>query len=255
MKHALRAVLTLLALVTAAIGATKALERTDLLRVKTVRIAVTSPAGAPTHVTEAHARHLADIPQRGSMLAVDVDRVAAGIARHPWVREASVKRDLPDVVDIAIIERTPAMVLVLDGYWLVDVSGTVIHAATPDEFDHPLLTGISPDFAEKQPEITRRIVRDALAILESCARTTHAGITPEKISEVNFSFTGGYKLVLRSGSEVVLGFRPHEEPLAQLDVLAHNGVDPVENRLRVDLAEPAQAVVSPLLVATLVPPG
>jgi cell division protein FtsQ len=248
-QSALRAVLTLLALTTATIGGVKALGHTDLLRVREVRVQVARPDGTSTHVTEAHVRHLANIRDGASILKVDVARVATGVARHPWAKDVQVRRDFPDAVEITVTERTPAMVLALDGYWLVDDTGTVIHAATPGEFDHPFLTGVTADFARTQPEITRRIVQDGLAILDTCGRATHAGITRENISEVNFSLTGGYKLVLRGGSEVVLGFRPHEEPLAQLDVLARNGVSPVENRLRVDLAASAQAVVSPLPVA------
>jgi cell division protein FtsQ len=238
MRETMRAIVTVLTGGLALAGGAVLFARSDLLRLRTVTVT----AGA--HVSEAHVRHLADLRDGASLLTLDLDAAATGIRRHPWVADVSLRRVLPDRVDVVVTERTPAAVLVLEELWLVDAEGVVIHRALPDELGFPYLTGLSPKLATAQPELARRIVRDALAILQKSEG--HAGLQSPLFSEVRFDARSGYTLALENGGEVILGFRPIEEPLAQLDALAQNGVYLAGAPLRVDLGVATQAIVSPL---------
>jgi cell division protein FtsQ len=238
MRETMRAIVTLCTVGLALVGGAMLLARSDLLRLQTVSVT------AGGHVSEAQVRHLADLRDGASLLALDLDAAARGIRRHPWVADVTLRRVLPDRVDVVVTERAPAAVLVLDGLWLVDDAGVVIHRALPQELDLPYLTGLAPELAQEQPELAKRIVRDAIAILKQA--DGHAGLRPSLFSEVRFDARSGYSLALENGGEVILGFRPIEEPLAQLDTLAQNGVSLAEAPLRVDLGVAAQAIVSPL---------
>lgn len=94
----------------------------------------TTPAAVESALSAWKGRNLA---------GVDLDRVAADATRDPWVRHASVKRVLPDTLKVAVEERTPAALAVVNGLvHVVDGSGFVMGPAGPGlAFDLPVLTG------------------------------------------------------------------------------------------------------------------
>jgi cell division protein FtsQ len=63
----------------------------------------------------------------GSMLFTDVDAIRTEVEKLPWVKSATVSRQLPDRMVIAIHERTPVALWQLNGRLsVIDVSGTVL---------------------------------------------------------------------------------------------------------------------------------
>jgi cell division protein FtsQ len=79
------------------------------------------------HVTTAQVRGAARVRHGDHLLLVDTGAVARRIERIPWVRAASVKRDLPGTLRVTITEYTPvAYVRVGDAVMLVAANGHVI---------------------------------------------------------------------------------------------------------------------------------
>ncbi len=63
----------------------------------------------------------------GSMLFTDVDAIRAEVEKIPWVKSATVSRQLPDRMEIAIQERDPAALWQLNGRLsVIDSSGKVL---------------------------------------------------------------------------------------------------------------------------------
>lgn len=195
-----------------------------------------------SHVTEAAVRHLADLPEGSPLVALDLPHAVAGVERHPWVAHAQARRVFPDTVEIVVEERVARAVLVLDGFYLVDQDGVPFRRADADQLDHPLLTGIPAELANREPAVARRLIREGLALLDEAPR--HAGLQDGEISEVRFDAGIGYTLALRNGGEVLLGFEG-APALTRLDVLTAHGVD-LSHPQRVDLGLPKLAVVTPL---------
>ncbi len=208
----------------------------DLLRFRSLRIVGNAQA------TEGQLRHLADLPVGGPLLLVDLDEAVAGALRHPWVAEAHARRVFPDTVVLQVREREVRALLLLDQLYLLDASGTPFRKASAEHLDHPVITGLPPGIVESAPPLARRIIRDALAVLD--AVPGRGGLQEVDVSEVRFDAESGYTLVLQAGGEVLLGF---QDPAAfsRLDSLAARGVD-LSHPLRVDLGSPSLAVVSPL---------
>ena len=78
-----------------------------------------------------------------SLLSLDLAAVRAQLARHPWVREASVRRRLPGTVLVEIAERVPCVIVRSDRDLLVDETGAVLAAvANGARADLPVLTGV-----------------------------------------------------------------------------------------------------------------
>jgi cell division septal protein FtsQ len=79
-----------------------------------------------------------------NVLTVDIDRVAAIARQDPWVLSATVKRVLPDGLQVKVRERRPAAVAVIGGLaHQVDERGYVIGASGAGMADDlPVLTGL-----------------------------------------------------------------------------------------------------------------
>ncbi|MDP2309251.1 MAG: FtsQ-type POTRA domain-containing protein [Pseudomonadota bacterium] len=246
----LRAVLTVVSVSSLVGGLAWLALGSEVIRFRTLRVV------GNEHASLAQLRHLADLTPGAPLLTLDLDAAMAGVSRHPWVADAEARRVFPDTVVIQVRERQVRALLLLDGLYLVDTEGTPFRRADPDQLDHPVVTGLPFDLAESNPALARRIVQDALGILDAAAG--RAGLREVDISEVRFDAESGYTLALRNGGEVLLGFPsssgsgPAEaggsaasSAFARLDELASRGVD-LAHPLRIDLGSPTMAVVSPL---------
>ncbi len=91
---------------------------------------------------------------RGRNIAgLELDDVAAGIERHPWVESAAVRRVLPGTLAVVVRERRPAALAVVGGVVrIVDTTGRCIAPLGPgDRYDLPVVTGLDalpPEAAE-----------------------------------------------------------------------------------------------------------
>jgi cell division protein FtsQ len=79
-----------------------------------------------------------------NLVELTLDEVAKTAKRDPWVKEATVKRILPETLRVSVIERTPgALALVRGLVYVVDDGGFVMGPAGPDlPYDLPLLVGL-----------------------------------------------------------------------------------------------------------------
>ncbi len=68
-----------------------------------------------------------------SIFKADLGAMVARLRAHPWIKDASVKRELPDCLRLTLIERKPAAVALAGGArYLVDTEGMVL-ARVPEE--------------------------------------------------------------------------------------------------------------------------
>ncbi len=238
MHPPLRILVALLLTVGTAGGSWWAGYRSAWFRYETLRIV------GNAHLSESAVRHLASLEVGAPLASLDLDQAAAHLAAHPWVADVSVRRVFPNTVQVQLREREVRAVLAAGGVWLVDRDGTVFHRAEAGQLDHPWITGLPDDLVQREPALAQRIVQDALGCLDAAERV--ANLSSDRISEVRFDVRAGYTLALPNGGEILLGFRPPEEPLGQLMVLAKNGVSPDQRPLRIDLGTRTQAVVTPL---------
>lgn len=197
----------------------------------------------------AELRHLSDLRTGSHLLGADLDRAVDGVSRHPWVKSASARRAYPGTVEITVEEYRPVLLLALDRLWYVDADGVPFLPATTADIDYPVLTGLDPRQAEADPELGRAVIAGALLALEAWgARAPGAGDElggAASVSEIHFSASHGYDLVLRSGTRLILGFGDPKAPLARLDRLVAQGLD-LARPQRVDLALETVAVATPL---------
>jgi cell division septal protein FtsQ len=168
-------------------------------------------------------RHLSDIRQGTHLFKADLSRAVIGIEKHPWVAEASARRQFPSTVEIHIREYIPEMLLALDGLWYIDGSGTPFKRADTDHLDFPILTGLTRTFSTAHPAVSKRVIQQGLRIYQTLNSDTV--IRPSALSEIHFEPHRGFTLVLRSGTRVRIGFTDTEPALARLLRMTQTGLD------------------------------
>lgn len=156
--------------------------------------------------------------QRGDhVLLCDVDLVAAALRRHAWVSSAEVRRDLPDALEVHVVERRPAAIVDLGGLYLVDAKGEVFKRALPgDGLDLPVITGIAREAWIERREDVEPLLSAALALL---ARWAERGLADrEPVSEIHIDPDYGTTLYAGDdGLEVRLGQGGLPEKLERLE--------------------------------------
>jgi hypothetical protein len=92
-------------------------------------------------------------PRLGNILLCDLEAVRAQVRRLAWVKDASVQKDFPSGLRIAVVERSPFALLERDGLVLADEDGHVLEKVfSRDEYPLPVIadeTGFASGFFEK----------------------------------------------------------------------------------------------------------
>jgi hypothetical protein len=103
--------------------------------------------------------------------------VRARLESHPYIAHASVRREFPGRLEIAIRERQPQAIAVLDDLYYVDRSGVTFGPLrVQDSRDYPLITGIDATMAEGPRTWA---LRRTLRLLRRCDRDSCVGALSE----------------------------------------------------------------------------
>ena len=137
-----------------------------------------------------------------SIWSADPAALAARLMAHPWIRRASVRREIPRRLVLRVREREPAAILLLDRLYYVDRTGTVFaRLGAHDRLDVPFVTGIEAAVLGGERPYPRRAVRQALKLLE----LTRVSGLPFRVSEVHIERGQGIT-VFPVAPPVALGF-------------------------------------------------
>ena len=118
-----------------------------------------------------------------SILRVPIDRRRRQLEAIPWVEHATVRRALPNRIEVDIMERTPIAFL-REGSQLslVDVHGVILDRPIEGDFHFPVVTGLNSDTPLEDREQRMRLYSKFLQEIES-VRTGAA----DEVSEVDLS--------------------------------------------------------------------
>lgn len=97
-------------------------------------------------VSKEEVRELANIDIHSNILAINVGRVGQTLEMHPWVKQAIVRRELPDRLYIRIVEKKPVAILQDDRLYYVDQDATIIaRTSLAEDVDYPVITGLKKE--------------------------------------------------------------------------------------------------------------
>ena len=135
------------------------------------------------YVTRANVLEIFAADRGKSVLRIPLERRRQEIESIPWVEQATVRRALPNRIQVEITERTPIAFL-RDGsdMALVDVHGVILTRPLTGNFHFPVVTGIGADTPQDDRERRMQLYSGFLQQIES-ARSG----SMDQVSEVDLS--------------------------------------------------------------------
>lgn len=176
-----------------------------------------SVAFEPTpHLSADRLTELMGLPAGTNILAVDVDAMRSKIEADPWVASATVQRQLPDTLRIAVTEHEPVAVLLSGYFYLLNREGEPFkRVETGERGELPVITGVERDLLVKNDPAAAQIIRRALDVLAAYDERARPRLSEVHIGE------GGEALLYteKTGTLLRLGRGPLGDKLARFDAL------------------------------------
>lgn len=158
-------------------------------------------------LSEGEVRELLGRAVGENILGLDIAQLKDKLLASPWVADATVRRTLPDALQVEIRERVPLALAELERLYLMDAAGTLIDIYGPRTagFDLPIVRGLAGSTGEARRARAER----AGALLFDL------GDLGSEVSEVEVEDNGDLRVTLRGHGEVLrLGAPPYRERLA-----------------------------------------
>ncbi len=150
------------------------------------------------------------------ILELELDAMARSLERHPWVASAQVRRELPDRLIIDVREYDPAVIVVLGDLYLATADGELFkRMAAGDGALLPIITGLTRDEADRDPETTRARIREGFELAQVLAQSAaKAG----RADELHHDEDLGWSVVVKTLAKTPSSVRLHlgHEPEARL---------------------------------------
>ncbi len=135
------------------------------------------------YVTPARVLEIFAADRGKSVLRIPIDERRRQIEALPWIEQATVRRALPNRIEVEITERTPvAFVREANDMALVDVHGVILERPIEGNFHFPVVTGIGSDTALEDREKRMQLFSGFAQQIESA----HAGAL-DQVSEVDLA--------------------------------------------------------------------
>lgn len=104
-------------------------------------------------ISKEEIRNLANVDIHSNILAIDADKIGRTLETHPWVKQAIVRKELPDRLYIRIVEKQPVALLQDNGLYYVDKEGVIIARTNlAENMDYPIITGLKKGDLLSDPE-------------------------------------------------------------------------------------------------------
>jgi cell division protein FtsQ len=183
------------------VGAASWLGYTRVMSHDRLRVAHVDVQGS-RFLSEGEVRELLGPSMGKNILTLDIGELKHRLQASPWVADATVRRTLPDRVQVLIHERVPLALAEVDRLYLMDADGVLIDIYGPRTavFDLPIVRGLKGVDGNSRRDRARRagvLLRDL-------------GELADEVSEVLVEKRGDLRVVLRLGGEVLrLGSPPY----------------------------------------------
>lgn len=209
--------------------------RTALLPVTDVRVT------GLRHVRQADFLKYMGDPEGGSLLGLDLSGMVARVSAHPWIKDVSVRRELPGSVRVDVTERTPAAVAETGaGRYLIDGEGLALaRVETPDWDFLPVIEYPQAKSLKILDTASAAELKHALELMGSMKDDPSERLTGARVCMDN----DGSPCMVVEGTMVKLGLGGYGDKLRRLAEVSKDiqkrGVNPV----LIDLRFPGKVVV------------
>lgn len=178
----------------------------QVLRAERLKVRIVEVRGN-RFLSEGEVRELLGPADGANILSLDIVDLKRRLRASPWLEDASVRRTLPDTLQVDVREREPLALAEVGRLYLMDAEGDLIdlYGARTSGFDLPIVRGLRGLPEEQRRD---RAVRVAGLLHE-------LGELQAEVSEVEVESSGDLRLVLRRGGEILrLGAPPFKPGVA-----------------------------------------
>ena len=150
-----------------------------------------------------------------SIFDVDIKSISSSIREaYPFIKDAIVKKVLPDTIEIDIVSRIPVAKIKARVYFPIDKTGMVLSPEINSE-DLPLINGLSMWLRPKAGmKIGDKKLKDALVLLESLDESSP--LRTYKVTEIDARNSRNLIFYLKDGIEVRIGGKDYMERIKRL---------------------------------------
>lgn len=190
---------------------TQFLLASDMFRVEQIRVQ------GGSHLSKAQVVALSDIKTGLNTFSLDLDLIGRKVEEDPWVRQASVQRIFPRLIDIRIEERRPVAIINLGYLYYLDDRGEVFKVLeASDSLDFPVVTGFEYQKIEQRDRQSAQDLKKIVHLLDDLRQRNIFGL--DQVSEVQREKNGSFALYTETGGvKVRLGRESFEKKLNRLE--------------------------------------
>jgi cell division protein FtsQ len=138
------------------------------------------------YVPRARVLEIFSADRNRSVLRIPLDERRRQLETIPWVEHATVRRALPNRVEIEVVERTPIAYLRQGSdLSLVDAHGVILERPTKGAFHFPVVTGISSEMAQEDRERRMQLYAGFAQQVEAARPGALEKVSDVDLSDVN----------------------------------------------------------------------
>jgi len=134
--------------------------------------------------------HLAGIDVHSNLLAIDTGSIEARICKNGWIESATLRKDWPSRLRIAIKERRAVALLnTPQGLYYVDAKGQPFAPLNEQgELDFPVISGLEDALTFQGAEVQVDARKELESVLQfiACAARGSSSLPVQNISEISF---------------------------------------------------------------------
>jgi cell division septal protein FtsQ len=159
------------------------------------------------HLSNAEIRERLASAMDANILRLRLEDLEARLRESPWVDWATVRRTLPDTLEVEIVERVPLALAEMERLYLMDAEGVLIDLYGPrvSNYDLPIVRGL----AALDPAARSMRAMRAGALLADL------GELAREVSEIVVEDSGDVRVMLARDDEVLIfGPPPYKSRLA-----------------------------------------
>ena len=162
------------------------------------------------------------------------EEIRTALLGHPWIVGAEVKRTLPSRLTLTVREREPLAIMLIDvcapargggddeapcdepnAMYLVSAEGSLLkRVGHKDSSDLPVITGLTRARYTNDPELSRRMVTEALGLLAAYRQSGLWERSP--VGEIHVEPNDGLSLYVGDLTYVRLGVPPYGQKLQRM---------------------------------------
>lgn len=160
-----------------------------------------------------------EVQEGQSLFELNEEEIAQNLERHPRIRHAEVRVDIPDRLYLHIEERAAAAAVVLDTLFLADERGVVFKPMDPrDDIEGlPIISGISRERLENEATVkaAEMVIREGIDL--SVVYASHEVARLKDLGELHHDPLFGWTLMTaKDGMEIRLGTGQFRQKLDRL---------------------------------------